>query len=166
MLSVVIETRNHEDALARTLASLVSGAVEGLVREVIVCDLGSTDQTHRVAEHAGCKFLAQGGIAAGVRQAKAEWLLILEPGARVAEGWMEPVLDHASRATIPARFTRVRQSGFSLFSRFFRGRPLASGLVITRRQAQALVARAATAQALARGVSARPIASELVPAAV
>jgi glycosyltransferase involved in cell wall biosynthesis len=56
MLSVVIETNNDEDALARTLASLVSAAVEGVVREVIVCDRGSTDRTHLVAEHAGCPF--------------------------------------------------------------------------------------------------------------
>ena len=33
MLSVLIETRNDEEALARTLASLVGGAVEGVVRE-------------------------------------------------------------------------------------------------------------------------------------
>ena len=59
MLSVLIETRNDEEGLARTLASLVGGAVEGVVREVIVCDLGSTDQTHDVAEHAGCAYLAQ-----------------------------------------------------------------------------------------------------------
>ena len=44
MLSVLIETRNDEEGLARTLASLIAAAVEGVVREVIVCDLGSTDQ--------------------------------------------------------------------------------------------------------------------------
>ena len=38
MLSVLIETRDEEERLARTLASLVGAAVEGVVREVIVCD--------------------------------------------------------------------------------------------------------------------------------
>ena len=42
MLSVVIQTHNDEDALARTLASLVSASVDGVVREVIICDAGST----------------------------------------------------------------------------------------------------------------------------
>ena len=69
MLSVLIETRNDEEALARTLGSLIGGAVEGVVREVVVCDAGSTDQTHYVAEHAGCHYVASGGIAAGIRQA-------------------------------------------------------------------------------------------------
>src|SRR5690606_10137882 len=79
MLSVLIETRNHEEELARTLASLVGGAVEGVVREVIICDAGSTDHTHMVAEHAGCRYVAEGGIGAAVRQAKGEWLVLLEP---------------------------------------------------------------------------------------
>ncbi|TIU37731.1 MAG: glycosyl transferase family 2, partial [Mesorhizobium sp.] len=68
MLSVLIETRNDEEGLARTLASLVGGAVEGVVRDVIVCDQGSTDQTHRVAEHAGCHYVS-GGLSAGIGQA-------------------------------------------------------------------------------------------------
>ena len=50
MLSVLIETRNDEDGLAQTLASLIGGAIEGVVREVIVCDNGSTDQTGKVAD--------------------------------------------------------------------------------------------------------------------
>ena len=91
MLSVLIETHNDEEALARTLASLVGGAVEGVVREVIVCDHGSTDQTHYVAEHAGCHFLRSGGVAAAVAQAKGDWLLLLEPGARLADGWIDDV---------------------------------------------------------------------------
>ena len=40
MLSVIIETKNDEEALARTLGSLVSAVVQGVVREVIVCDRG------------------------------------------------------------------------------------------------------------------------------
>ena len=73
------------------------------MREVIVCDLGSTDQTHYVAEHAGCHFMAEGGIAAGIARAKGDWLLILEPGARLLDGWIEPVVMHmrASRRCRP-----------------------------------------------------------------
>ena len=92
MLTVLIETKNDEEGLTRTLASLIGGAVEGVVRDVIVCDRGSTDQTHHVAEHAGCHYIADGGMAAGVRQAKGEWLLILEPGARLVDGWTDRCL--------------------------------------------------------------------------
>lgn len=165
MLSVLIETRNHEDALVRTLSSLVSGAVEGIVREVIVCDLGSADQTHRVAEHAGCHFVGEGGFAAGVRQAKAEWLLVLEPGARLTEGWMEPVIRHLGNGSKPARLARSRHAERPFWERLLpRRRPLGGGLVITRRQALSLAARAGSAEGLARLVSATRLAAEIMPA--
>ena len=79
MLSVLIETRNDEEGLSRTLASLIGGAVEGIVREVIVCDAGSTDQTHRVADHAGCQYVAKGGVPAGISRAKANGCFCWNP---------------------------------------------------------------------------------------
>src|SRR5690348_10019449 len=119
MLTVLIETLNDEEGLARTLASLVGGAVEGVVREVIVCDLGSTDQTHYVAEHAGCRYIPDGGISAGIRQARGDWLLLLEPGARLAEGWADSAIAHAAESTTPARFSRARNSRAPFLARVF-----------------------------------------------
>src|SRR5690606_23169312 len=95
MLSVVIETLNQDDALARTLASLVPGAVEGVVREVIVCDAGSMDGTRDLADHAGCRYLPQSRAGAGLRHARSEWLLLLEPGATLRDGWIDAVAAHA-----------------------------------------------------------------------
>ena len=166
MLTVLIETRNHEEALARTLASLVPGAVEGVVREVIVCDRGSTDQTHHVAEHAGCHYIATGGIAAGIRQARSEWLLVLEPGARLLEGWGDDVGAHVAKQTMAARFTRSRAHRPRFLARIFSGnRALAEGLVITKRQALALSRTAGDAEALARGLSTNRLAAQIVVAA-
>jgi len=162
MLSVLIETRNDEEGLARTLATLVAGAIEGVVREVIVADRGSTDQTAYVAEHAGCHFV-EGGLSAGIRQAKGEWLLVLEPGARLADGWVEPVVAHMAHATMPAKFARSRNSRAPFLARIFsRAAPLAEGLLVTKRQA--LSRNAATADALSRGLSKRMLDGEIVPA--
>ena len=161
MLSVLIETRNDEDGLAQTLASLIGGAIEGVVREVIVCDNGSTDQTGKVADHAGCSYIS-GGIAAGVRQAKGDWLLLVEPGARLVEGWMDGVIAHTTRQKMPARFSRSKIGRAPFLSRVFSGnRALSDGLVITKSQASALVRRAASAEALARGLASRRLASEI-----
>jgi hypothetical protein len=162
MLTVLIETRDDEDGLTRTLASLVGGAVEGVVRDVIVCDRGSTDQTHRVAEHAGCNYIANGEVAAGIRQAKGEWLLILEPGARLVDGWIESVLVHTARMTMPARFSRARGNRAPFLSRVFsRPTALADGLVITKRQATALSRNAHSAEAIARGLATRRLDGEI-----
>lgn len=164
MLSVVIETRNDEETLARTLASLVGGAVGGMVREVIVCDRGSTDRTHVVADHTGCRYMTNSTIAAGVRQAKGEWLVLLRPGARLCEGWMEAVSDHVTTSTSAARFKKMA-NGTRLFRGVFaRRHPLAEGLVITRRQAAALTERGRDADTIARRLSAKRLGAEIVPA--
>ncbi len=164
MLSVVIETRNDEEALARTLASLIGAAVEGIVRDVLVCDRGSTDQTHRVAEHAGCTYIADGGIAAAVRQAKGEWILFLEPGARLVEGWTESVVDHAADQVKPARFRLERSRRPGLFARVFARRSaLSRGLLIRKGQVVSLSRHAQDAEAVARGLATRELPGEIRP---
>ena len=57
MLSVIIPTHESERILVRTLACLVPGATAGLIREVILADGGSTDETAEVGDVAGCRFL-------------------------------------------------------------------------------------------------------------
>ena len=50
MLSVVIATHDSERALLPTLAALVAGAAAGVVREVIIADGGSRDETCEIAD--------------------------------------------------------------------------------------------------------------------
>ena len=165
MLTVIFQTRNDEDGLARSLSSLISGAVEGLVRDVIVCDFASTDHTHKVADHAGCVFIANGDMEAALRRAKGEWILLLEPGARLLEGWMEPVGLHVAKLTAPARFSLSREDKPGFFARFLSARrPLSNGIIITKRQALALSKNAADFEAMARGLSARTLSARLAPA--
>lgn len=165
MLSVVIETKNDEEGLARTLASLVNGAVEGMVREVIVCDLGSTDRSHRVAEEAGCIWLPGGGAAAGVRHAKSDWLLLLEPGATLVDGWIDSAARHVSRVTMAGRFSRSRKARTPFLKRIFAGnRGLVDGLLITKRQASSLSRNGQGGEAIARGLAAKRLDGEIIPA--
>src|SRR5262245_58936909 len=82
MISVVIPTLNDEDGLAGTLAALVPAAVDGLVREVIVVDGGSTDGTLHIAEAAGTEIVrseaSRGAqLAARAKRARFPWLLFL-----------------------------------------------------------------------------------------
>jgi len=165
MLSVLIETMNDEEGLARTLSSLVGAAVEGAVRDVIVCDRGSTDGTARVADHAGCVYIEGGEMAAGIRRAKGEWLVILEAGARLEGEWAAAVFAHAAHSASPARFSRSRHDRASLLSRMFSARrPLADGLVISKRQAGELARAGADAASLARAVSATRLPAEIAAA--
>ena len=64
MITVIIPTLNAEATLAPTLAALVPAAVDGLVREVIVVDGGSSDRTTEIVDNAGAN-LVQGGAGTG-----------------------------------------------------------------------------------------------------
>lgn len=92
MISVVIPTLNAGKGLAKTLGALVPGAVEGLVREVVVSDGGSSDETLAIADAAGCEIASGPAgrgtqLAAGAAKARAEWLLFLHADTALAEGW-------------------------------------------------------------------------------
>ncbi|RAI38124.1 glycosyltransferase [Rhodoplanes roseus] len=108
MLSVVIPTRDCERALVRTLAVLVGAAVSGTVREVIVADGGSQDDTAKVAEIAGCTVLVSTAplsvrLREAVAAARASWLLFLRPGAMPDPAWVEEAtrfVDDAERRGI------------------------------------------------------------------
>jgi glycosyltransferase involved in cell wall biosynthesis len=133
MISVLIETKNDEDGLAKTLASLVSGAVEGLVREVIVCDLGSSDGTEAVAEHAGCVFLPGVRSEDAVARARSDWVLMLEPGARLVPGWVEAAREHVAVAKGAATFSRSRQTELPFWSKWLKRRERhAEGLLMRK----------------------------------
>ena len=81
-----------ERTLAPCLAALVPAVVEGLVREAIISDGGSTDDTHVIAEAAGARFVAgergRGAqLARGASLAKGDWLLFLHADTVLEEGW-------------------------------------------------------------------------------
>jgi len=95
MISVVLATLNDARRLGETLAALVPAAVDGLVRQVIIADLGSTDATRDIADDAGATLVA-GDLNAGLAAAKEAWVLVLDPGARLAPGWDAEVRNHAS----------------------------------------------------------------------
>ena len=93
MLSVIIPTLDSERALVPTLAALVSGATEGLIREVLLADGGSQDDTAVVADVAGCEFLKLdqplgARLSAAAKAARGPWLLFLRPGIVLDPRWV------------------------------------------------------------------------------
>ena len=115
MITVVIPTLNAEAGLAASLTSLVSATVDGLVREVIIVDGGSTDRTLAIVDQAGATLVTAaagrgGQLAAGAGAARMPWLLflhadtILEPGwEREARAFMDRV-DSGQRTQTAAAF--------------------------------------------------------------
>ncbi len=116
MISVIVPTLNDEARLVACLAPLVPAAMEGLVRELIVVDGGSTDQTLEIADDAGAVILKGSGDAharwdQGIAKAKGPWLLLLEPAVRLDFGWEAAAKQHLNGPRGPARFRLRRSDG-------------------------------------------------------
>lgn len=96
MLSVIIPTLNAASDLPRSLSPLVAGVIDGLVREVIIADGGSVDETLEVAEDAGC-VVAQSEkgrgaqLRVGATVARSPWLLFLHADTALEGGWIGDV---------------------------------------------------------------------------
>jgi hypothetical protein len=108
MLSVIIPTEGAEQPAVATLAALVPGAAAGVVREVLLVDRAATSVIARVADVAGCRFLAFDGsraaaLAAGARQARSPWLMFLHAGAVLDPGWIDETTHFIQRVTDQGR---------------------------------------------------------------
>ncbi len=108
MLSVIIPTEGAEQPAVATLAALVPGAAAGVIREVLLVDRAGTGVIERVADVAGCRFLAFEGsraaaLAAGARQSRSPWLMFLHAGAVLESGWIEETTQFMQRVSDSGR---------------------------------------------------------------
>jgi rSAM/selenodomain-associated transferase 2 len=92
LISVVIPTLNAQATLTPTLAALAPAAIDGLVKEVIIADGGSTDATELIADDAGAQFVkAKKGrgpqLIAGAAAARGAALLFLHADTVLAPSW-------------------------------------------------------------------------------
>ncbi|KAF0181978.1 MAG: TIGR04283 family arsenosugar biosynthesis glycosyltransferase [Hyphomonadaceae bacterium] len=104
-------TLNAAPYLARSLAPLVRPVMDGRVREVIISDGGSNDDTRAIADGVGATFVegARGRgiqLIAGAAAARSPWLLFLHADTALDESWSEEAArfiarpDHHERAGV------------------------------------------------------------------
>lgn len=106
MISVVIPTRESDSLLVPTLAALVPGAADGLVREVLLVQGGVAGDTAAIADAAGCEYLTGPDdigerLRLGASAARGSWLMFLRPTGLLQEGWTREVrsfIDQAERS--------------------------------------------------------------------
>lgn len=95
MISVIVPTFNAARTLGDTLESLGPGHPE-LLKEVVVADGGSSDETVDIARKAGCVVVrADKGrgrqLRAGAGVATQKWLLFLHADTRLSDDWPRAV---------------------------------------------------------------------------
>lgn len=155
MISVVIPTLNAAPTLGRTLVSLLQANSAGALRELIISDGGSSDETCALAEAAGARLI--GGLPgrgpqlhAGAMAARGDWLLFLHADTSLAPAWLEHARRHMAEsfgrraAVFRLRFdddrvkARLVAAGANLRARLFALPYGDQGLLISRRHYEAL----------------------------
>src|ERR1700736_1083632 len=99
MLSVIVSTRSDERGTVATLAALVPGAPAGLVADVLLLNADDNPGIKQIADIAGCEFLvcpaeddhaaAGNGLLLASQLTRSPWLLFLQAGAVLQQGWIE-----------------------------------------------------------------------------
>ncbi len=165
MLTIIMECQDQETEAAHTLNALVSGAVEGLVSDVLILDRGSSDGIQKLAEAAGCRYFGDWDMKDVLDGARGDWLFLIEPGARPQPGWIEEIFEYASVTRDPARFSDSRTFRKPLLKRIGRKRSaLENGVILTKRQAISLARSGSDLEKLASGLKKRVLRSEIIPA--
>jgi rSAM/selenodomain-associated transferase 2 len=136
MISVVLPTLNAQAGLASALSALVPAVVDGLVREVIVVDAGSTDRTLAIADDAGATIVRFGHanrgaqLAEGARLARQPWLLFLHADTILASGWQSEVAAFIERVDAGKRPQSAAAFRFALDDLGFLPRLLEAGVSV------------------------------------
>lgn len=112
-VSVIIPTLNAAKALPASLPPLMEGLEAGVIRELILSDAGSSDETPRISEEIGARLISgapsRGGqLRRGAGAAEGDWLLFLHADTQLPAGWTEHVQTHI--ATTPERAAYFRLS--------------------------------------------------------
>src|SRR6202140_5323544 len=108
MLSVITPTDGVEQPAVATLAALVPGAAGGVIREVLLVDRAGTGVIERVADVAGCRFLAfegsrAAGLAAGPRPSRSARAVFPHGGGLVDSGLVEETTQFMQRVADSGR---------------------------------------------------------------
>lgn len=123
-ISVVIPTLDAAGDLPGVLAALVEGLEAGAIRELVVSDGGSADETKAIADAWGGIVIegapGRGGqLARGVAASRGDWVLLLHADTRLEPGWSGAALDHL----------RAHPDAAGWFRLAFRARGLAPRIV-------------------------------------
>jgi len=125
-VSIIIPTLNAGEDLPAALSALAEGLDAGLIRELIVSDGGSDDDTVEFSEAAGAILVkgarGRGGqLARGAALAQGNWLLFLHADTQLGPGWAREVLCHICDHNDQAGYFKLafRSKGFS--ARFVAG---------------------------------------------
>ena len=103
MLTVIIDARTKAERLPMVLSQLTAGAVDGLVRQVLLVATDGQPGIADFCEETGAE--AHPSLAAAAKAARAERLLVLPADFRFRDGWIRALDGEAPPAIVVGQGT-------------------------------------------------------------
>lgn len=113
MLTVIIDARDDAQRLPALLAQLTAGAVDGLVRQVLIVAAEAQAGIDDLCEETGAE--AHLSIEAAAKAARADQLMVLPADFRLRDGWIGSLEGHLARSREGAVVSGLAEGG--LFGR-------------------------------------------------
>ena len=113
MLTAIIDARSDTQALPALLAQLTAGAVDGIVRQVLIVAADGAPGIDDLCEDMGAE--QHPTLEAAGQAARAEWLIVLPADFRLRDGWIGALNGHLQRGAAAAVVQGFSDGG--LFSR-------------------------------------------------
>jgi len=98
MVSVILPASVEEPALIDTLAALIEGVAEGIVRDCVVVSAAPSQLIERCTDAAGCMMVTEPGprdalVRRGAALVRSEWSLVITPGLVPSGDWLTEIAD-------------------------------------------------------------------------
>jgi len=107
MISVILPALIEEPATIETLAILVEGVAEGILRDCVLVSAKPSDLFEHYADAAGCSFVVENGpynalLKKGAAQVRSDWSLVITPGLVPSGDWLTALADWVSDKPQPS----------------------------------------------------------------
>jgi hypothetical protein len=110
MLTVIIDARPGDAGLPGLLAQLTAGAVDGVVRQVLIVAPPHRAGIDELCEETGAE--AYPTLPAAAKAARAELVMILPSELRLRDGWIGALNAHLAAGGKPALVAGLAGGGF------------------------------------------------------
>lgn len=109
MITVIIDARTEPERLPALLAQLTAGAVDGLVRQVVLVAASGQAGIADLCEETGADL--QPTIETAAKDARADWLVVLPASFRLRDGWIGSITGHLGQGGREAMVQGLSDAG-------------------------------------------------------
>jgi hypothetical protein len=98
MISVILPATRDEPAALETLAALVEGVADGIVRDCVLVSARPSALYETFADAAGCRLVIgdeprDGLVRLGAENVRSDWSLVVTPGLIPSGDWLAELVD-------------------------------------------------------------------------